>query len=187
MQCREAEIEDLHAAVERQEDVLRLQVAMHDAACVRRSKPSRDLESDVESRVHGESAGAETRAQRLTFQTLRHEVRGAVVLPDVVDGQHVGVIQGAGGARLALKRAHPLVGVRGMRKKQLDGHVAPETLVARPPHLTHPARSQPPLDRVGGDAIAGLHTPSLAGDLPREDLERRLREKVARSLRSGQQ
>ena len=160
---------------------------MHDAACVRRTKPSRDLESDVERRVHGESAGAETRAQRLAFQALRHEVRGAVVIPDVVDGQHVGVIEGAGGARLVLKRAHPLVGVRRMRKKELDGHVAPETLVARPPHLTHPARSQPSLDRVGGDTIARLDAPPLAGDLPGEDLERRLREKVARLLRGGQQ
>jgi hypothetical protein len=57
---------------------------MHDAACMRRSEPSRDLESDLESRVHGKSADAETRAQRLTFQALRHEVRGAVVLADVV-------------------------------------------------------------------------------------------------------
>ena len=93
VQGREAEIEDLHAAVQREEDVLRLQVAMHDAALVRGTKPSGHLERDVERRVHRKCAGAETRAQRLTFQTLRHEVRGAAVIPDVVDGQHVGVIE----------------------------------------------------------------------------------------------
>ena len=74
-----------------------------------------------------------------------------------------------------------------MRKQELDGHVAPEPLVARPPHLAHPARSQPSLDGVGGDAIAGLDAPSLAGDLPREDIERGSGEKVARLLHGGQQ
>ena len=109
------------------------------------------------------------------------------MIPDVVDGQHVGVIEGAGGARLVLERAHSLVGVRRMRKQELDRHVAPEALVARPPHLAHPARSQPSLDRVGGDPIARLDAPPLAGDLPREDVERRRREKVARLLRGRQQ
>ena len=68
-------------------------------------------ESDVEGHVHGKSAGAETRAQRLTFQTLGHEVGGAVVIADVVYGQHVGVIESAGGARLLLEGADSFLGV----------------------------------------------------------------------------
>ena len=160
---------------------------MHDAACVRGTKPSRHLERDVECRVDGKCAGAQTRAQRLAFQTLRHEVRGTAVIPDVVDGQHVDVIECAGGARLVLERAPSFGGVRRMRQQQLDRHVAPEPLVARPPHLAHPARSQPPLDRVGADPIARLHTPPFAGDLPREDIERRRGEEVARLLRGCQQ
>src|SRR4249920_38677 len=74
-----------------------------------------------------------------------------------------------------------------MWKQQLDRHIAPEPLVARPPHLAHPACSEPSLDGVGGDAIAGLNAPSLAGNLPREDIERRGREKVARLLHGSQQ
>ena len=74
-----------------------------------------------------------------------------------------------------------------MGKKELDGHVAPEALVARPPHLAHPTRSEPPLDRVGGDAIARLNGPPLTGDLPREDVERRRGEKVSGFLRGCQQ
>ena len=109
------------------------------------------------------------------------------MIPDVVDGQHVGVIERAGGARLALERAHPFFGVRRMREEELDGHVAPEPLVARPPHLAHPTRSQPSLDGVGGDPIARLDAPALAGDLPREDIERGSGEKVARLLHRGQQ
>ena len=64
----------------REEDVLGLQVAMDDAAFVRGAKPSGHLERDVERRVHGERAGAKPRAQRLAFQTLGHEVRGAAVI-----------------------------------------------------------------------------------------------------------
>jgi hypothetical protein len=154
---------------------------------VRRTKPARDLESDVECRVHGKSAAAETRAQGLAFQALRHEVRGAVVIPDVVYGQHVGMIERAGGARLVLERAYPFVGVRRMREKELDGHVAPEPIVARLPYLAHPTRSQPSLDCVGGDPITGLDAPPLTGDLPREDIERRGGQKVARLLHRGQQ
>jgi hypothetical protein len=121
---------------------------------VRRPEPSRDLESDVEGGVHRQSAAGETRAQRLTLQALRDQVRGAAVIANVVYRQNIGVIERAGGVRLTLKRAHTLVGVRGMRKKQFDGNVAAESLVARPPHLAHPPCSQPSLDRVGGDPIA---------------------------------
>ena len=135
----------------------------------------------------GSAPRAETRAQRLAVQALRHEVRGAAVIPDVVDGQHVGVIERAGGARLVLERAHAFGGVRRVRQEQLDRHVAPEPLVARPPHLAHPAGAQPLLDGVGGDPIAGLDAPPLAGDLPREDVERGRGEKVARLLHGRQQ
>ena len=138
-------------------------------------------------RVNRKRAGAETRAQRLAVETLGDEVRGAAVIPDVVDGQHVGVIERAGGARLELKRAHALVGVRRMRQQQLDRHVAPEPLVARPPHFAHPAGAQPPLDRVGGDPIAGLNAPPFAGDLAREDVERGRGEEVARLIHRRQQ
>ena len=140
--------------------------------------------NDVES---VDVLGAEPRAQRLAFQTLRHDVRGASVIPDVVDGQHVGVIQCAGGERFVLKRTHSFAGVRRMRKKQLDRDVAPEPLVARPPHLAHPACAQPPLDGVRGDPITSLNTPPFASDLPREDVERRRSEKVVRLLHGCQE
>ena len=68
--------------------------------------PRADLERDVERRVHRKRAARRARAQRLTFQALRHEVRRAAVIADVVDGQDVGVVECAGGARLVLERAH---------------------------------------------------------------------------------
>ena len=187
MQRRQAEIQDLHAAVEREENVLGLQVAVDDAAGMRGAESLSNLERDIERRVHGQRAGAKTRAQRLAVETLRNEVRGAAMFPDVVDRQHVGVIERAGGARLVLKRAHAVVGVRRMRQQQLDRHVASEPLVARAPHLAHPACAQPPLDHVGADAIAGLNAPPFAGDLPCEDIERGRRQEVAGLLDGRQQ
>ena len=160
---------------------------MHDPARVRRAQAARDLDGDVERRVDGKGPGAEARAQRLAFQALRHDVRGVVVVPDVVHGEHVRVVEGARGARLPLERVHPLFGVEGVRKQELDGHVAPEALVPRPPHLTHPARSQPPRDHVGADAIARPDAPPLARDLPRKDVEGWRREEVAGLVRRAQQ
>ena len=160
---------------------------MHDAAGVRRAKPSRHLEGDVERRVHRQRAAGETHAQRLAVQTLGDQIWGTAVFPDVVDGQHIAVIEGAGGAGLGFKREPASGGVRRVGQQQLDGDVAPESHVARAPHFAHPAGADSPLERVGADPIAGLRTPPLAGDLPREGLERRRGEEGARLLRGGQQ
>ena len=54
---------------------------MDDAVGVRGDQSPGDLERDVERRVHRQRAGAETRAQGLTLQALRHEIRGAAVIP----------------------------------------------------------------------------------------------------------
>ncbi len=71
-----------------------------------------------------------------------------------------------------------------MRQQQFDGHVAPEPLVPRPPHLTHAAGAQALLDGVGADAVARLYAPPLAGNLERKDIERRHGKEVTR-LRLG--
>ena len=88
---------------------------MHDVAFVRGTKASSHLKGDVECRVHRKWAGAQTRTQRLAFQTLRHE-NGHRRDPRRCNiGQHVDVIERAGGARLLLKRTPSFGGVRRMR------------------------------------------------------------------------
>jgi hypothetical protein len=143
----ETEVEDLHAAVPREEHVLGLEVSMHDATVVRRAKAARHLHRDVERHIDRQRAGAEPRTQGLAFQALGHDERRAVMDPDVIDRQHVGVIEGAGGARFQLARAQAL-GVRRMRQQQLDRDVTRETFVACAPDLAHRARAQSSLDRV---------------------------------------
>ena len=80
---------------------------MHDAAVVRGAEAARDLQRDVERRVDG-SAPAPSRAR--SDSPSRHSVTrngGAAVIADVVDRQHVGVIERAGGAGFVLRTARP--------------------------------------------------------------------------------
>ena len=141
------EIEDLHAAVTREKDVLGLEVAVHDPALVRRAKPARNLECHIECRVDGKHAGAQSRTERLAIEILGYQERGAAILPNVVDREHVRMIEGPGGACLLLAGA-PALHVRGVRQEQLDRHVACEALVACPPHLPHRPHPEPSCDRV---------------------------------------
>ena len=70
---REAEIQQLHAAVAAEEDVLRLHVPVDDSALVRRGEALGDLGCDFERLFRRERAGPEALAQRLAFEQLHDE------------------------------------------------------------------------------------------------------------------
>src|SRR3954468_9635841 len=98
----EPEIEDLRPPVLREEDVLRFQVSMDDPALVRCTETTGDLERDLDRGIDGQRRGTEARPQGAAFQAFGDEIWRAAVIADVVDGEHVGVVERAGGARLAL-------------------------------------------------------------------------------------
>lgn len=60
----------------------------------------------------------------------------------VVDGDHVGVVQGRGGARLAVKARHELLVVGEALAQDLDRHQAVQSGVARQEDLGHAAAAQ---------------------------------------------
>jgi hypothetical protein len=66
---------------------------------------------------------------------------------DIVDGEDVGVVEGAGGAGLLLEPAE-VVAVGDLRGEDLDGHLAVETGIVGPVDLTHAARAEEPDDLV---------------------------------------
>ena len=70
-QLRQAEVEDLHAAVVRDEDVLGLEVAVDDPLLVRGGEAVGDLERVVDRAARREPAAREDRAQGLPFEQLR--------------------------------------------------------------------------------------------------------------------
>ena len=113
-QLRQAEVENLRAAVPGDDHVLGLQIPVDDAPLVRRRQAIRDLRRVVGRFARGQAAGIEHLAKRLTVEQLRDDIGDAGVGADVVDDEDVGVIQRGGRARLLLE-ALQAVGVSGHR------------------------------------------------------------------------
>ena len=61
----DAEVEDLHLAVGRDEHVVRLQIAVHDAPVVRGGEAARNLGAIVRNLIDPERPATETGLQRL--------------------------------------------------------------------------------------------------------------------------
>ncbi len=64
----------------------------------------------------GQRPAAQPLAQRLALEQLGDHVRHAVLHADVVDDEQVGVVEGAGGARL-LVEAPQRLGVAGLARR----------------------------------------------------------------------
>ena len=73
---------------------------MDDAFLVRRREPPRDLQADLQRPEHARLAGRHEVGERLPLEELQDDVRPVLRLPEVVDVEDVGVIQGADGASL---------------------------------------------------------------------------------------
>ncbi len=154
-QLRETEVEDLDPAFVRDENVLGLQVPVHDSLVVRCGEAVRNLDRVVDRPARREPASRQSRPERLALQELRDDVRSALVIADVVHRRDVGVVQDSGRARLLLEPAEPVRVVREGRGQHLDGHVAPEPRILRAIDLSHPARAERRNDFVGAEARTG--------------------------------
>jgi len=122
-----------------EEDVLRLEIAVHHPSLVGCPEPPRDLCGPVERGGEGDRACGEALPEVLPLQQLAHHVEDALVQTHVVNRHHVRMVQGSSEARLLLQ---PRQGVF------IGGEVLPDDLqrdltvqapVARPVHLAHPA------------------------------------------------
>jgi hypothetical protein len=124
----QAEIQDLHAAIARDEDILRLQIAVDDAVLVRRRQAEGDLLRAFGSRFRLERAGLQALAQRPAFEQLRDQVRQAVVRADVVYGEDVGMVQRFEASDVAVEN--------------FNGDIAADAGIARAVNLAHAARAE---------------------------------------------
>jgi hypothetical protein len=93
LELRQAEVEDLHAAVVRDEEVLGLQVAVDDPLLVGRREPLRDLARVVDRLPRRERAAGKLLSKRLALEQLLDDVRRAVVGAGVVDREDVRVVE----------------------------------------------------------------------------------------------
>ena len=138
-QFRDAEVEDLGAAVAREKDVLGLEVTVDDAFVMRRGEPLRDLQRGVDGAARRERAAREPVAQGLALKELADDVRPAAVMPDVVDRQEVRMVEHPGGARFLLEPLQLLLVAGGEVGQYFDRDVAPEARVFRTIDHAHAA------------------------------------------------
>src|SRR2546428_5749913 len=91
-----SKVQNLHAAIFGDEDVLRLQVAMDDPFLVRSGQTMRNLDRIVDRFALRLRRAAQSFAQRLAFEQFRDDVRRTVMHANIVDGKNVGMVQRAG-------------------------------------------------------------------------------------------
>ena len=157
--ARDAEIEDLGRAVGRDEDVLGLDVAMHQARAVGGAEATRDVEEPGDLLGQGRRGVADEGAQRGALDELHGDERRAVGFPDVVDGHDVRVGEGGGGARLPHHARRGLgVGHRVVARlaEELHGDATPQPRVVRPEDATHAALADHGFEAVTVDGAPHL-------------------------------
>ena len=135
------------------EDVRRLDVAMDDAARVRRVERRGDLRGILERRGHRQRPCRDERVEPGAVHQLHRDERRAAVLVDLVDRDDVRVVEGGGGAGF-LDEAAVAIGIgRRFGRQHLDRHRSPEPRVVRGIDDAHPAAADLGVDAIVGDLI----------------------------------
>jgi hypothetical protein len=170
----QAEIGDAHPTVLSTEDVGRLDVAMHQAARVRRRQAARGLEVRRDHRLPGRIRGtAAPRVERLPVDELHGHEHVARVLADVVNLHHVGVRELAERTRLAHQAlAGAPFALRGA--EQLQRHAPIELRVVGREDLPHATAAEQREDQVAAHRSAAT-----------EGAGRRARRFTGRASRGG--
>jgi len=138
-QLGQAEVQQLDVAVAGDDDVGRLEIAVHDAVLVGVGQTLGDRNAQTWPLLELQRPTADDLAQGAALEQLHRNEWRAVVLADFVDHGDVGVVQRRGCLGLALK-AQPALGIRGQRgRQQLQRDVAVELGVQRFPHQSHAA------------------------------------------------
>src|SRR5262249_17914338 len=83
---RQPEVQDLHAVIGRDENVLGFQIAMDDAFFMRRRETARDLNRVIDRLLEGEAADLLTEC--LPFEQFRDDVRRSIRGSNVMDPEN---------------------------------------------------------------------------------------------------
>jgi len=158
------EVQDLHLASLRQEQVRRLDVPVDDPLRVGFRQPGRRLHHQTGGFLPNQRASPEPFPERFSLVAGHHDVERAVRrLADLVHRADVWVVQPGGGARL-VEKALLGVDVPGqLRRQELEGHGALQGGVFRLVHHPHPALAELRQDPVMRNSLADHR--HLAGDL----------------------
>ena len=157
-QFRKAEVEHLHSAVGANHDVGRLQIAMDDAAGVRRRQGIGDRDRDPQHLAEAHAVAWNERIQALPTHVLHHDEIVAVCRLDFVDGDDVCVIEGRGGVRFLDETTAAVLVADAVRRQHFDRDFAIQSRIARAIHLAHSACADEREDLVGPESCAGLES-----------------------------
>src|SRR5262249_52234776 len=97
------EIQDLDDAVLGHEQILRLQIPMHDPLLVRCRQTLSDLGRVLDGLARWKCSAGEARSQRLSFEQLRDDVWRSLVRADVIQRDDVGMVETARGMGFLLE------------------------------------------------------------------------------------
>src|SRR5262249_44883482 len=126
------------------DDVVGLDVAVHDAALVGEAGRAQDLDRQVDRGQQVERGLlADDLLERPPVQVLHRDVVGALPLAAVEDRDHVRVRERGGAGGLALEALHELGVLGEAAVQELEGDQARELHVLGAPHVGHPARAHP--------------------------------------------
>ena len=133
-----------------QEDVVGLDVAVHDATLVGIRERASDVTQDADGvhDAHRATAG-DARAKRLALHERHHEIRPAGHLAGAQHGDDVRVLQTGDDEDLAAKALRVHVG-HELRRQHLHYHSALERTVVGDEHARHAAAAELALDGEGG-------------------------------------
>ena len=158
----------------RHEHVVRLDVAMDDAARMCVGERIGECEADLEHVLVGKRAAGDQLGECIAVDQLADQVEGVVDCAGLVQRDDRRVRQARGGQRLARR---PLAVPVGTQPDPLDGDLAMQELVAGAPHLAEAAAAESleqlvaAEDRaLGGDRQAGRGRPSRPGSGPSRTL-----------------
>ena len=139
-------------------DVGGLQIAVHNARLVRGGETSGHLNGDVEDFLQRHGPFGDRHAQCHAIHHFGDDIGNAALHADVVDGQNIGVVQAAGGARFQCEAAL-LVGIHGAVSMQnLDGHVALQPGIPGAVDLSHAPGPQKIDDPVGSQRTSRIQS-----------------------------
>ena len=142
---------------------------MDDALLVGGGEALGDLRGQLDGLAGREGACPETVAQRLALEQFGDQVGRALVGPDVVDDEDVGVVERGSGTGFLLEATHAIGIGRELSRQHLDGHVAPEAGVVRAIDLAHPTRPSRAVTSYGprrAPGAIGITLPWIARIIP---------------------
>jgi hypothetical protein len=152
---REAEVKNLDALFPRDEQVLGLDVTMHDAARMSGAESVGGREGELRSLPPFKRPARDSRAQRLALEQLRDCVRTTVHAPDVVNRHDVRMRERRDRACLLLE---PRGGLRlriESRGHDLQRDIASEARIVRSIHHAHATGPDHFLDTVRANVPSG--------------------------------